>query len=110
MVWGICRPRILLPTDAEQWGAQRQRAVITHEMSHICRRDALTQCLLQLTEMIYWFHPLVWLAAQRIRSEREQACDDLVVRNADAADGLRRALAAYRGRLGPARSRSGSRA
>jgi hypothetical protein len=49
-----------------------------HEMSHVFRRDVLAQHLVHLTAMVYWFHPLVWLAVHRIGAEREQACDDVV--------------------------------
>jgi HEAT repeat protein len=36
---------------------------------------------------LYWFHPLVWTAAKRLRAESEQACDDLaLLSGAQASD------------------------
>jgi len=50
-------------------------------MAHIKRFDALTQLAAQLAVAIFWFDPLIWLAAHRMRVEREHACDDYVLRD-----------------------------
>ena len=79
MVWGLFRPVILLPADAEEWEAERQRALLLHELAHIQRQDWLIQMMGQITCAVYWFNPLVWFAARRMRTEVERACDDHVL-------------------------------
>jgi beta-lactamase regulating signal transducer with metallopeptidase domain len=89
---GLVTPTIVLPTDSEGWSSDRRRAVLMHELAHIRRRDLIGHTLSRFVCAIYWFHPLVWLAARRLRSESEHACDDLVVgsgaRPADYAEHL----------------------
>ena len=79
MVWGFFRPVILLPGDADSWGSERLRAVLLHEFAHIQRRDWLMQTITQIACAVYWFNPLVWVVARRMRTEMEQACDDCVL-------------------------------
>jgi beta-lactamase regulating signal transducer with metallopeptidase domain len=76
---GILRPVVLLPTDAESWDAERRMLVLMHEVAHVRRFDLLTHLIGQLAVAAFWFHPLVWIAAARMRLEREHACDDLVL-------------------------------
>ena len=79
MAWGLFRPVILLPADADEWELERQRAVLLHELAHIHRWDWLTQTIAQMACAVYWFNPLVWFAARRMRTEVERACDDHVL-------------------------------
>lgn len=79
LTYGALRPVIILPFSSAEWPAERLRAALLHEMAHIKRHDWALQMLGQLAVAVYWFHPLIWLAASRMRSESEAACDDLVL-------------------------------
>lgn len=90
--WGIVRPSVLLPAGAETWTDDRIRMVLAHELAHARRRDWPLQVLAEAARAIYWFNPLFWLVASRIRAESEHAADDAVlalgVDGADYADAL----------------------
>ena len=60
----------------------------------------------QLACALYWFNPLAWIAARHIRTERERACDDLVLacgtRGPDYAEELLEIARVMRGGRYPA--------
>ena len=78
VVWGV-RPRVLLPADAADWPVERRHVVLAHELAHAARGDFLAQLVGNVVCALFWFHPLVWLAARRLRLESERACDDQVL-------------------------------
>jgi hypothetical protein len=80
MTWGMLTPTILLPEAAAQWPSDRMHNVLAHELAHVRRRDGFVQSTAQLACAVYWFNPLAWYAAYRMRTERERACDDHVLR------------------------------
>jgi beta-lactamase regulating signal transducer with metallopeptidase domain len=76
---GIVSPVIIVPEEAEDWDDERRELVLTHELAHVRRLDVLTHIVGQCAVALFWFHPLAWIAAARMRLERERACDDLVL-------------------------------
>lgn len=85
-LFGLTKPVILLPRRAVRWPADRLRAVFAHELAHVARRDCLIELIVRITCAVHWPNPLVQLAARRLRTEREFACDEHVLRaGADAS-------------------------
>ena len=62
-------------------GASRSklRAVLLHELMHVRRADVWVNCAQTVLQIVYWWHPLLWLANVRIRRLREEAVDDAVM-------------------------------
>ncbi|MFZ2490599.1 MAG: M56 family metallopeptidase [Thermoanaerobaculia bacterium] len=77
---GAFRPVLLLPSGlAGSFSTEELRHVILHELWHLRRMDVAVSWALSAVQAVHWFNPLVWLAASRIREERELACDELAL-------------------------------
>lgn len=77
---GILRPRLLLPRNViEQFRAAELRLILLHELAHLKRHDVAINWLVALLQAIHWFNPVLWLAFARMRSDRELACDEVVL-------------------------------
>jgi beta-lactamase regulating signal transducer with metallopeptidase domain len=79
VVYGVKRPKLLLPAQAKLWPKARLRAIFIHEIGHIRRHDILLQFLARLTCCIHWFNPLMWIIERRLFLASECACDDMVI-------------------------------
>jgi TonB family protein len=76
---GLRRPVVLLPSSAGDWSDARLDTVLVHECAHVQRRDALWLLVAHMALMVWWWHPLMWLALRQMRVEREHATDDIVL-------------------------------
>jgi len=79
-VWGLLRGSIYLPANfLKVDNAEHRRVVLGHELSHILRFDAAVNILQIIAQAGFWFHPFIWWANKRIRSEREKCCDEMAI-------------------------------
>ena len=76
---GLLRPAVYL-TPAVAGDARRERHVLAHELTHARHLDPLWSFLRCLCLTVYWFDPLVWIAAHASRSDCELACDEGALR------------------------------
>lgn len=77
---GVIDPRLILPSDfAMRFSPEEQRLIRAHERVHMDRDDARANAVLAAIQCLFWFNPLVHLAAARIRLDQELSCDAAVV-------------------------------
>lgn len=77
---GLWRPLIVVPADFDARYTPRQRRLMqAHERMHIRRGDLQLNALATLLRCVFWFNPLVHLAARHFRHDQELACDQRVI-------------------------------
>ena len=77
-VWGIFRPRIILPSSLK---GRARHYVIQHERTHIRRGDPVWRLLAFTALLVHWFNPLVWAAFWLSGKDMEMSCDEAVIRS-----------------------------
>jgi beta-lactamase regulating signal transducer with metallopeptidase domain len=102
---GIWRPAILLPDEVCRWNEADLRRALVHELEHVRRGDWAIQMAARATCILYWFHPLVWVAFRWLSLEAERAADDAVVRSAEHTEYAEQ-LVLLAGRLSKAQTQS----
>ena len=79
-VWGLWRGSIYVPPAfLAIESPQHRRDILAHELSHVLRFDAAVNTLQVIAQALFWFHPFVWWANQKIRREREKCCDEMAI-------------------------------
>ena len=78
-LFGVLRPAVYLNEKALQ-SPDALRFVLAHEQMHARHLDPLWSLLRGVCLTVYWFDPLVWLAAVLSREDCELACDEGTLR------------------------------
>ncbi|TSJ43135.1 M48 family metalloprotease [Mucilaginibacter corticis] len=80
-VTGFIKPIILLPVTLTCYLTTEEiEAVLLHELAHIKRNDYLLNFIQQVIGILLFFNPFARLINKLINEERENCCDDMVVR------------------------------
>lgn len=85
-VIGALLPRLVLPADfATRFTREEQALVLAHERNHLAVGDAQINAVVAVLQGLFWFNPLVHLAARGLRVDQEIACDAAVLARFPAA-------------------------
>lgn len=80
-VAGFFKPVILLPAAIiNNLSIQQTEAILLHELAHIRRNDYLVNVLQSIIQLVLFFNPFAILLGKISKSERENCCDDWVLR------------------------------
>jgi beta-lactamase regulating signal transducer with metallopeptidase domain len=83
--WQLSRPIIVLPQHLLTAPLEIVRPIVDHELSHLNAGHPLQMFLQRLVEIIFWYHPAVWMTSRRAAVQREFYADSAVVQSRDDA-------------------------
>lgn len=81
-VLGIIAPCIYVPESVSE---EDMPQVLAHERCHIRRWDHVVKPFAFLLLAVNWFNPVLWAAYVLLGRDMENACDEMALKNADAA-------------------------
>lgn len=79
LLLGFVRPAIILPTSVATGTRMQRQLILAHELAHLRRRDLWWNVLPVAADLLFFFHPMIWLARRRFHLAQELACDQLVL-------------------------------
>jgi BlaR1 peptidase M56 len=74
---------ILLPVGYSAWGAQKLRAVLLHERSHVVHGDFYVLLFAAINRAVFWFSPFAWWLFVRLGELAEAVSDDAAIAGLD---------------------------
>lgn len=74
-VFGLIRPKILINSEiAQKLSAEEKKYIFLHELSHLKRKDIITNWIMMVLLIINWFNPIIWVSFMKIWEDEEEAC------------------------------------
>jgi len=96
VVIGALKPAVLVPIGMlAHLPADQVESILLHELAHIRRRDYLFNVVQHIVDTLFFFNPaLIWISSL-IRTERENCCDDIAIRETRSRRQLIEALVSF---------------
>lgn len=100
MVIGYLKPIVVVPVGIfTQLPFNQVEALLAHELAHIKRNDFLLNIIQSVVELLFFYHPVIYLISRHIREERENCCDDIALSFCSDSTQYVKALASMEGVL-----------
>jgi len=96
MTVGWLKPVILVPIGMlTQISPDQVESILLHELAHIRRQDYVFSLVQHVVDTLFFFNPaLLWISSL-IRTERENCCDDIAIRQTNSRRRLIEALVSF---------------
>lgn len=78
-LFGFLKPSIYINSEALE--GDRLNYILIHEYEHYKHLDHIWSIIRQICIAVYWFNPLVWIAAFLSKYDCETACDESVIKS-----------------------------
>jgi len=85
LLLGMVHPVIIVPQGMLAGNEEELQLALAHELAHVRRRDIFWGWLPALVEILFFFHPLVYLARREYRLAQEIATDAQALERTGAA-------------------------
>ncbi|QDU57234.1 M56 family metallopeptidase [Aeoliella mucimassa] len=86
------RPLIFLPPSLAHGNSTELEHVLRHELTHLDTQHPMQQFAQKLAQVLFWFHPLVWISGRRCSLVREFVCDEAASSDAESTASYLRTL------------------
>lgn len=85
ITFGFIEPVILLPFSLlNHMSSDEIKYILLHELAHIVRNDYLINLFVEIANIFLCFNPFSYYFSKTIRTNREKACDDWVVKKTES--------------------------
>jgi beta-lactamase regulating signal transducer with metallopeptidase domain len=93
---GWLKPVVLVPVGMlAQLSPDQVESILLHELAHISRRDYLFNLVQNVVDTLFFFNPALLWVSSLIRTERENCCDDVAIRETRSRKKLIQALVSF---------------
>lgn len=94
IIVGIIRPTILLPIGLiEGLSIDEVEAILYHELSHFKRKDFVINIIINVLQIVFFYHPTYWWLKSQLDHEREYATDEMALQYSNKKLPMIKALA-----------------
>lgn len=80
MVFGLFEKVILIPVSlCNNLTPDQLECILIHELAHILNNDFIINIIIEISTILLWFNPFIYIFKNEIQLQREIACDEYVI-------------------------------